>query len=498
MPGAFGGMQGDTELVEAEERKTGMKATEGKGAYLAKNVLLFSIMGFVPKIFSLLLVPLYTSRLSQGEYGVYDLLSTTVLLLLPVLTADIQDALVRFSLEGKYQKKEVFSISLGVTGLGTVLAALGALGVHALGLFSIEGEYLLFFVLMFFANGLYNNVTFFCRGIDKVGVLTVGTVISTAVILLGNVLFLVGFDWGLRGYCVANLLGTMVGVLWCFIGGRQWQYITLKVNKGLVGEMLRFSTPMVFANVAWWVNNASDRYIMTFMSGVAASGLYAVAYKIPNMLSALQNIFAQAWSISAVRDFDREDGDGFMGKMYGMMHTAMVLACSGILLFNVPAAKILYAGEFFEAWQFVPPLLLSVVFDAMGMFLGGIFTAMKDTRTISLTAIVGAVVNTGCNFLFIYLWGGYGAALATMLGYGTVLLLRKMAMVRQVKLKVPWKRYACAYGLLLVQMCLGWWGMKLFFAQLGILCLLGMLHRREILEVLDFVRAAWKNRKKEA
>lgn len=471
--------------MEAEERKAGMKTGESKGTYLARNVLLFSIMGFVPKIFSLLLVPLYTSRLTQGEYGVYDLLSTTVLLLLPVLTADIQDALVRFSLEGKYRKKEVFSISLGVTGLGTVLAAAGALGVYKLGLFSIEGEYLLFFVLMFFANGLYNTTTYFCRGIDKVGVLTAGSVVSTAVILLGNVLFLVGFDWGLRGYCLANLIGTMVGVLWCFIGGRQWRYLTLKWNKALAGEMLRFSTPMVFANVAWWVNNASDRYIMTFMSGVAASGLYAVAYKIPNMLSALQNIFAQAWSISAVRDFDREDGDGFMGKMYGMMHAAMVLACSGILLFNVPAAGLLYAGEFFEAWQFVPPLLLSVVFDAMSMFLGGIFTAMKDTKTISLTAIAGAVVNTGCNFLFIYLWGGYGAALATMLGYATVLVLRRIAMGRKMKLKVPWKRHACAYGLLLVQMCLGWRGMELFVPQLGILCLLLVMHRGEVREAVN-------------
>lgn len=488
-------------MAKAEKRKgkTGMKTVQGsKGAYLAKNVLLFSLMGLAPKIMSLLLVPLYTSRLTQGEYGIYELLSTTVSLFLPILTVDIQDAAVRFALEGKYDRSKIFSISLAVTMAGTGLAALGAYLVYKLGLFDVDREYLLFFVLMFLCNGLYNIVTCFCRGIDKVGVMAAGSILTTAVILLGNVVFLVCFDWGLRGYLAANLLGTMLGVLYCVIDGRLWRYFTIRWDKKLAGEMLSFGFPLVFAGVAWWVNNASDRYIMTFMCGVAASGLYAVAYKIPNMLSAIQNIFTQAWSISAVRDFDKEDGDGFMGRMYGMMHTAMVLACSGILLCNIPAAKLLYAGEFFEAWHFVPPLLLSVVFDAMSVFLGGILTAMKDTKTISLTAIIGAAVNTVCNFLFIYLWGGYGAALATMLGCGAVLFLRRLAIGKKVRLKVPWKRYACAYALLGVQMGLAWQGMGLFFVQLGILCLLGVLHRREILEVMDFAKTAWKNRKKEA
>ena len=65
--------------------------------------------------------------------------------------------------------------------------------------------------------------------------------------------------------------------------------------------MVKFSFPLIFSVIAWWINNASDRYILTWITGISVSGLYAISYKIPNLLSTFQNIFAQAWSISEVK-----------------------------------------------------------------------------------------------------------------------------------------------------------------------------------------------------
>lgn len=461
---------------------------KNKESFLAKNVILFSISGFAPKVLSLLLVPLYTSCLTTAEYGVSDLLNTTVSLLLPILTVDIKDAVVRFALDGKYNKEEVFSVSMGITILGTGIAAAASYLVSFLHIPGLENEYLLFFVLLFLCNGTYDTLALFCRSIDRVDVMVVGSILSTATTLMGNILFLVCFDWGLTGYLAASALGSLVGILWCGTRAKLWQFVIWKCSRVTTKDMLKFSFPLVFSTIAWWVNSASDRYIMTFMAGVAASGLYAVAYKIPNMLSVFQNIFAQAWSISAIRDFDGEDADGFMGGMYGMMHAVMAVACSGIMLFNIPVAKILYSGDFFEAWKFVPPLLLSVVFNALSLFIGSILTAVKDTKTISVSTIAGAAVNSGCNFLFIYLWGGYGAALATMLGYAVVLVMRHVGLCKHVKLRIKWKRDLCVYVLLLLQMILAFEGMQYFIVQLGILCLIAILHKEEAIKILAFVQ----------
>ena len=58
--------------------------------------------------------------------------------------------------------------------------------------------------------------------------------------------------------------------------------------------MVAYSVPMGLGNIGWWINNVSDRYIVTWICGLAANGVYSVAYKIPSLLSMFQQIFNQA------------------------------------------------------------------------------------------------------------------------------------------------------------------------------------------------------------
>ena len=89
--------------------------------YLAKNIGVLAISNFATKILSFFLVPLYTSILSTSEYGTYDLFNTTVYLLIPILTLNIQDATIRFSLDENYDKKKIVTISLNVFVKGLLL-----------------------------------------------------------------------------------------------------------------------------------------------------------------------------------------------------------------------------------------------------------------------------------------------------------------------------------------------------------------------------------------
>jgi O-antigen/teichoic acid export membrane protein len=390
--------------------------------------------------------------LSTAEYGVSDLLTTTVSLLLPFFTLDIQDAVMRFALDKKYEKSDVFTVALRIILIGTGLVTLGAFVASTLKIPGLENSYLIFFVLMYFTTALSNSLTMFCRGIDKVNVLVVGGILQSVIMLSANILFLVVFKWGLTGYLLANTLGSLVAVFWYFIKAKLYKYITKAVSKSVLKDMVRFSFPLIFSVTAWWINSASDRYILTWMSGVAVSGLYAVAYKIPGILSVFQSVFYQAWSISAIKEFDKDDKDGFISNMYNMMNFGMVFVCSVIIVLNIPIAKILYTNEFFEAYKFVPPLLVSVVFNAMALFIGSIFTAVKDTKTLSVSTIIGAVINTVCNFVFIYYWQAYGAAIATMLGYGVVFVMRHIMLRKYIKLHLKWWRDVFVYLALIVQL----------------------------------------------
>ncbi len=464
----------------------------GKHKYLIKNIALFSINNFVPKLLSILLIPLYTNCLTTAEYGISDLLTTTVSLLLPIFTLDIQDAVLRFALDKQYKKHDVFSVAFHIILIGTGLVCLGTYGASLLNIPGIEDSYLIFFVLMYFTTALYNSVSLFCRGIDKVHIMVVGGILQSIVTLSANILFLLVFEWGLTGYLLANTVGSVVALVWYFIGAKLHRYIKWSFPKSVFKDMVAFSFPLIFSVIAWWVNNASSRYVLTWMSGVAVSGLFAIAYKIPNILTIFQNIFYQAWSISAIKEFDKDDSDGFISNMYNLMNFGMIAVCSGIMLVNIPVSDFLYSKEFFEAWKFVPPLLLSVVFNAMALFIGSIFTAVKDTKTLSISTIIGAAVNAVCNFIFVYYWGAYGAALATMLGYAVVLIMRHIILRKHIRMHIVWWRDIIAYGLLLLQMILAIFGMRYVLLQAVILVVIFVLYFAEIKRLAALAR----NRKK--
>ena len=80
-----------------------------KNKVLIKNVLLFTLGSFGSKIVTFLMVPLYTAVLSTSDYGTVDLLQSTAQLLIPILLLSIQDATLRFSMDPKYEIKDVLS-----------------------------------------------------------------------------------------------------------------------------------------------------------------------------------------------------------------------------------------------------------------------------------------------------------------------------------------------------------------------------------------------------
>ena len=75
--------------------------------------------------------------------------------------------------------------------------------------------------------------------------------------------------------------------------------------------MIAYSAPLVLNAIGWWVNSASDRYVVTWLCGLAVNGIYSVGYKIPSIINVFQTIFNQAWFLSAVKEFDPQDKDGF-------------------------------------------------------------------------------------------------------------------------------------------------------------------------------------------
>lgn len=416
-----------------------------------KNMSIITIGQFGSKILVFLLVPLYTNVLTTGEYGLYDLITTTLSLLLPILTLNIYSSTQRFAMDEEADLSSIIKYSMWIVVAGTI-ALVTVLGFNKL--FCINNvltQYHIQIIFMFVLEACINVLTSFAMGISKVIYVAISGLLSTLVIVGSNLLFLLVFKWGLNGFFLANILGLASQALFLFISLRIWRYLDSGLNNVLYRKMLAFSIPLIANNIAWWINNASDRYIVTYFCGVDVNGIYSVAYKVPSILNLVQTAFSQAWSISAVANFDSQDKDGFFSKMYSIYNFAMVSVCSLLIIATKPIASILYAKDFFVAWVYVPFLLISVVFGALSGYLGGIFSAKKESKMYAQSTVIGAVCNVVLNIVLGYHIGALGAAIATFVSYVVVWIIRLYTVKKHIFLKVRLKRDIGVYFLLLGQ-----------------------------------------------
>lgn len=453
---------------------------------LKKNTILFTISSIGTKLISFLLVPLYTYALSTNDYGTADLMSTTVSLLLPIISVNVQDAVLRFSLDKDNKPEDVISIASKVILLGSFLLGGVVLLLHSIDFINIGGEYWVFLWVSYTAHALFNSLQMYLKARDKVTVIVVASIISTIVCCLLNIILLLKFNMGVIGYLIATASASVVSVIICLFGGRTYRDISLKYkNKKLLKQMLVYCSPLIVNSLAWWINSASDRYIITYFKGPSANGVYSVSYKIPTILSTVQTIFYNAWSVSAIKEFDKDDKDGFIGNIYTLYSCMSLVTCSVIMLFNPYIARFLYAKDFYDAWKYVPALLVATVFNGLALVEGCLFTAVKKTKIVSTTTLAGAIINTILNFLLIFSLGVQGAAIATMLGYFTVWVIRTILLKRDVvSMKVNWTTQCVAMIIIIVQCIFATLGAN-YLIQLILVLVVMAVMRESVVKIID-------------
>lgn len=453
-----------------------------KYGYLAKNTLLFAISSLGSKILIFLLVPLYTNILSTNDYGVADLVITTSNLLVYIFTLEISSAVLRFAIERNSKQGEILSFGLKVVTIGSAILTVLVLSIRNLHLFGLPDYFYVFLLLYFLGNSLNTILSSYLRAIDDVIGCVIAGISSTIIMLGGNILALVILRWGIIGYLVSLVASQFVAVL--YMAYRIWKSRTFsfmdKCERRVKKDMLCYSTPLIFNGIGWWINNSLDKYFVIGMIDAAANGIFAAALKIPTILSIFQTIFTQAWNLSAIKEFDKDDKDGFFKTIYNTYNAGLVLLTSILIVLNVPLAHFLFAKDFFVAWKCSSILLMSALFSALGGFIGSIFAAVKNSKIFAYSTVSAAVLNVVLNY-FLILWIGIeGAAIATTASFFVMWLIRLVCAKKVINLNLSLFRDFMAYILLCMQIFMDHTDDHRYVVQVIIIFILMRLYYKEI------------------
>ena len=414
----------------------------GRTKYLIKNIGILTLSNFATKILVFLLVPLYTSVLSTEEYGIYDMVVATAQLLFPLFSLNIVDAVMRFTMDESKNRDQIATIGFGFVLFSMLPVTVFLVAEKFFGFVSAIDDYLLLVFLYYVFYALYQYCVQLAKGKERVADMGIAGVLGIAVLIVGNIVFLLLYKVGLRGFFYANVLAQMIPTLYLGYRLKIWRYTGLQtIDKATKREMLNYCLPLIFTTVTWWVNNASDRYVVTIILGAAANGLLSVAYKIPSILNTVQQIFVQAWQISAIKEYNGNKSKEFYGTAFSNMNIVMCLCCLLLFIALRTIAPFLFKKDFLDAWRYVPFLLLAGVFNSASGFMGPILLARKDSKGMAKSAICGSILNIPLNIVLAFLIGIQGVTIATAASSLVIYLIRRIEVRDDIVVSSEWKIY---------------------------------------------------------
>ena len=423
-----------------------LASNKGRIAFLLGNTLVFALGGLAVKAVSLVLMPLYTTALTAGEYGTAELLNSAIEIVLPLLSLGVVEALYRFSIDDDVPKDELFAGSLVVLGGGALCTGV----LCALGSVLWDMEHAGSFFVLFCSVCVFKATTQLARGLGHVRRFVAYGLINALAMVVSTYLLLVRARMGVGGYLWSFTIGYLVGGLAAFLGSAEYRLLVpFRVDRALLRRMLVYSLPLVPNLLSWWLVSVSGRYVVLWGSGLAAAGLFAAASKMPSLINIVASVFQQAWQYSTAREIDSPDRGAFFGSVLRGYSLATLSTAGLVIALNRPISRVMLQAEFAEGWRYVPLLMLVASFGVISIFFESFYQALKNSGVLMVSTMMGAVVNVILGVALVPFMGPWGAGLAGAVAYMLVLVVRARDLRRRINLPIDRLRLTYQLALLI-------------------------------------------------
>ena len=418
---------------------------------LVKNTFILSIGTFLPKFATFVTLPILTACLSKEQYGTYDLITILVSLVLPVTTLQIHTAAFRFLIEHSNDREvaKLYFSNIMAFVLPVAFVSLSALYF----LLPINDSQVKFWVCVYlFFDTIVAETRQITRGMARNIDYSISAIISALVKMLLALLLVQFLKYELRGAIIALALSSIFSLIFLIFRIKAYELIDFNlVNKSVLKEMLAYSWPMVPNNMSGWVMSVSDRFVVSMVMGLPANAIYAVANKIPHLLTIAQSTFSMAWQENASIASHDSDAGEYYSKMFIIMANfyagclGLIIACTPILF------KILIKGDYFEAYTQMPVLFMAMFFSCMVSFLGGVYIACKATKSVGITTVMAAICNLAVDVILIKKLGLYAASGSTLVSYLFLFVYRMIDVKKLVDIKYNFQRLFIAILVILIE-----------------------------------------------
>jgi O-antigen/teichoic acid export membrane protein len=412
---------------------------------LFKQTAIYGLATVLPRMFSFILVPLYTDPevLNVREYGEVSIIFSWLVFFNVILSYGMETSFFRFF--SKEDNKNVVStstISLFWSSIAFLIIALLSRNYLAKAS-NINVEFIVYTIWilvldalviipfsklraekrpMFYAIIKVGNVAlnlflnlFFLLWLPKLAVNSPNSFIST--IYFEN--FQIGYIF------VANIIASFATFV---LLSPSYIKMNWHFDMQLWKKMMQYSLPVMVAGIAFAINETFDRILLDYIlpENIAKTeiGAYSACYK----LALFMTLFATAFRLGIEPFFFSHSSNENASKTYAEITKYFVVFGSVILLVVVVFADVLKIliirdPSYWEAMKVVPLIILANFFLGIYNNLSVWYKLTDKTKMGMYISIIGAIITLALNFLLIPIWSYMGSAIATISAYGTMMLI---------------------------------------------------------------------------
>lgn len=466
-----------------------------KYSTLKKNTIIFTIGNIGSSLISFILIPLFTNYLTTSEYGKIDFITMLISLLIPIITLNFIEALIRFGVDKEYKSEEVIStiifsiipIYIGLLTISLILIKVG-----------IISNSILMYLGIFFVVSLYQFLQQYTRVMEKLIIYVTSDILYTVTFSVLNIIFIAKLRTGIIGYFTSYILAYLVASVFLVFRAKIYKDVKIELyNKEYLKEFVKYSTPLIPNNLSWWIVNASDRFLIKIFSGYSNLGIYSIANKIPQILNTFYGLFFKAWQISSIKELGKEDTEKFYEQIFKYISKAMFTVGICILAGINLIFLIMIGDEFKEAINYVPILVLAIIFFTLASFLGSIYTAYKKSKNILKSTIMSAVINIAVNIIFMPFLGAIVACYSTLISYLFLFIYRLYDSRQFMKLKIDVKDLIVSsliFILMTVNVSIFKLSLTTFIINIIFILIYALINRKYCKLTIDYIMKKFKKK----
>jgi O-antigen/teichoic acid export membrane protein len=411
---------------------------------LFKQTAIYGLATVLPRMFSFLLVPLYTDLLPKEEYGKVTVIFAYMIFFNVILAYGMETSFFRFYNNEKDKQKVLETTTVSVFWSTILFLFAALLYRNALASFSgIDVQFITYTIWILVLDSLVIVPFSKLRATQKpmtYAVIKIGNVVVNLCLNLFLLIYLpkiastnpngflssLYFDNFQIGYIfVSNIVASLLTFL---VLSPNYFSLNWKFDFELWKRMMRYGLPIMIAGIAFAINEQFDKILLGKLLpdtiADAEVGVYSACYK----LGLFMVLYRTAYTLGIEPFFFSHASDKNAPQTYATVTKYFVIFGSFILLSVIVFAdlfKVLMIRDssYWEAMKVVPLIILANFFLGIYTNLSVWYKLIDKTYIGAYISIIGAIVTLVLNFLLIPTMSYYGSAIATIAAYGTMMLI---------------------------------------------------------------------------